>query len=215
MSKTPSIAFTMAGKSDRIWDRDEVDQAFQTFWYKGCVLEDWDVWLDSFTPDIDYVDHFWGPMKGHEEVGIWINAVMKGVPEIYTVLDWYTIDNDLVVFHCQNRRDNPNYGKPGETGPAYWDFPGLSVLRYAGSGRFSSEEDYWDRSGARKTSIDYAAACDRAGADTIESRMLRNYWPDGPDFARTDEAPSPSWLRRENIPQITKPAELRKILGRE
>ncbi|RVT89765.1 nuclear transport factor 2 family protein [Sphingomonas crocodyli] len=214
MSSTPSIDFTTRGPSEKTWERAEVEAAFQRFWYEGCVKEDWNAWLDSFTPDVDYVDHFWGPLKGREEVSIWIEAVMKGVPEIYTVLDWYTIDNDVVVFHCQNRRDNPNYGKPGETGPAYWDFPGLSVLRYGGDGRFCSEEDYWDRSGARKTAIDYAAACERAGAHTKESRMLRGYWPASPAWARIDEAPSPSWSGRTDVPSITKPAELRALLGR-
>jgi hypothetical protein len=214
MNKAPSTDFTQTGVSQQPFGRAEVEAAFQAFWFKGCVLEDWDAWLEMFTPDVVYCDHFWEPLSGHAEIDLWINAVMKGVPEIYTVLDWYTIDNDLVTFHYQNRRDSPAFGTPGETGPAYWDFPGLSVLRYAGGGRFSSEEDFWDRGGARKTSVEYAAACDRAGAHTPESRMLRRNWPAGPAFARTDAAPSPSWLRRENVPSITKPAELRALLGR-
>jgi hypothetical protein len=215
MSTAPSIDFTLRGVGDQRFDRDEVEAAFRNFWLTGCVLEDWAAWVDSFTPDVIYCDHFWGPLSGHEEIDLWINAVMKGVPEIYTILDWYTIDNDLVTFHCQNRRDNPAFGMPGETGPAYWDFPGLSMLRYAGDGRFHSEEDFWDRGGARKTSIEYAAACQRAGAATPESRMLRGYWPDGPDFARTDQPPKPSWLSRTELPNITKPAELRALLGRD
>jgi hypothetical protein len=212
--KAPSIDFTLKGISAQRFERAEVEAAFHNFWLKGCVLEDWDAWVNCFTEDVIYCDHFWGPLSGHAEIELWINAVMKGVPEIYTVLDWYVIENDMVAFHCQNRRDNPAFGRPGETGPAYWDFPGLSVLRYAGDGKFSSEEDYWDRSAARKTSADYAAACERAGAHTPESRMLRGHWPAGPDFARTDEPPSPSWLRRSEGPSITKPSELRALLGR-
>lgn len=210
----PNKDFTTRGVSDKKWAREEVDQAFRTFWLEGCVLEDWDKWLDSFTDDVDYCDHFWGPLKGRKEVSLWIEAVMAGVPEVYTVLDWYTIDNDLVTFHCQNRRDNPNFGTPGETGPAYWDFPGLSILRYAGNGKFASEEDYWDRGGARKTSIEYAAACERAGATTPESKLLRRHWPAGPAWARTDQPPKPSWLGKPAVPPITKPSELRALLGR-
>jgi len=214
MSVAPSIEFTKAGVSTHKFDRAEVEQAFQAMWLQGCVLEDWNAWLNAFTPDVQYVDHFWGPLRGHREIDLWINAVMKGVPDIYTVLDWYTIDNDMVVVHMQNRRDNPAYGQPGETGPAYWDFPGLSAVRYAGDGKFCAEEDYWDRSGARKTSIEYAAACERAGAVTPQSRMLRRHWPEGPAFARTDETPAPSWLSRDELPAITKPADLRALIGR-
>ena len=134
---------------------------------------------------------------------------MKGVPEVYTVLDWYAIDGDKVVFRMQNRRDNPD-----TEGPPYFDFPGLSVITYAGDGLWSAEEDYWDRDGARRTTGDYVAACKRAGATTPEQRMLRRHWPDGPAWTCTDAAPAPSWLGRDDLPGITKPAELRALLAR-
>jgi SnoaL-like domain len=191
------------------YPRDEVDEAFQRYWKVGCVDEDWAAWTELFTPDVVYVDHFWGPLHGREEVDPWIHAVMKGVPEIYTVLDWYAIDGDRVVFRMQNRRDNPD----GE-GPPYFDFPGLSVLTYAGDGLWCAEEDYWDRDGARRTTGEYVAACRRAGVTTPEERMRRGHWPDGPDWARTDAPPSPSWLTRDELPGITRPGELRALLAR-
>jgi hypothetical protein len=196
------------------FDRDEVEAAFAHYWQVGCVEEDWVAWTNMFVPDVTYVDHFWGPLHGRDEVLLWIEAVMKGVPEIYTILDWYTIDNEKVTFHCQNRRDNP-----GADGPRYWDFPGLSVLWYAGDGLFAAEEDFWDRTGARNTSIEYVAACERAGATKPAQRMLRGHWdsadfPDSPAWARTELAPSPSWLKRPELPGITKPRELRELLGR-
>ena len=191
------------------FSRDEVDQAFARMWKMGCVDEDWASWTELFVPDVYYVDHFWGPLHGREEVALWIDAVMKGVPEIYTVLDWYTIEDEKVVFHCQNRRDNP-----GREGPRYFDFPGLSTLWYAGDGLWAAEEDFWDRSGARRTTAEYHEACERAGAKTPEQRMLRRYWPDGPEWARTEKDPSPSWLNHDDIPPITKPRELRELLQR-
>ena len=66
------------------------------------------------------------------------------MPEIYTVLEWYVIDDDKVVWSLQNRRDNPD-----PDGPDYFDFAGLSVAWYAGDGRWAGEEDYWDVKGAR------------------------------------------------------------------
>jgi hypothetical protein len=189
------------------FDRAEVEEALALWWHVGNVSEDWSAWTKLFVPDVFYVDHFWGPLHGREEVDLWIHAVMKGVPEIYTPLDWYTIDDDLVVFHCQNRRDNPD-----TEGPPYWDFPGLSVIRYAGDGLWASEEDFWDRSGARRTSVEYAAACERAGAMDPMQRMTRRHWPAGPAWARSDEPAHPSWLDRNNVPGITRPSELAALL---
>ena len=189
------------------FSRREVEDEFARWWAVGNVGEDWDAWVDMFVPDVVYTEHFWGVMHGHAQVRVWINAVMKGVPEIYTVLEWYTIDDDTVVFYCQNRRDNPD-----SSGPPYWDFPGLSVIRYAGDGLWTSEEDFWAVSGARSTSAEYAAACERAGATDPMQRMTRRHWPDGPSWARTDRAPQPSWLHHPEWPGITRPRELAPLL---
>ena len=189
------------------FSREEVDQAFQEFFYVGCVLEDWTAWARMFTDDCRYVEHFWGTLRGNAEVEAWINPVMAGVPEIYTVLNWYVIDGDKAVWHMENRRDNPE-----PDGPAYFDFPGLSVARYAGDGRWSYEEDYWDLKGARETARLYAEACDRMGT-TFEQRMTRQHWPDGPAFARREAPPDPSWLHLPGVHRITKPRELREILA--
>ncbi|MCE2392546.1 MAG: nuclear transport factor 2 family protein, partial [Proteobacteria bacterium] len=121
--------------------------------------------------------------------------------------NWYMIDGDRAVWHMENRRDNPD-----PEGPAYFDFPGLSVARYAGDGRWSYEEDYWDLKGARETARLYAEACAKTGT-TFEQRMTRRHWPEGPDFARHDAPPDPSWLHLPGVRRITKPRELREILA--
>lgn len=189
-------------------DRHEVQEAFAHWWRVGNVEEDWSAWTQLFVPNVSYHDYFWGPLRGRSEVDVWINAVMKGVPEIYTVYDWHVIEADVVVFHCQNRRDNPH-----SEGPPYFDFPGLSVLRYAGDGLWASEEDYWDRDGARRTSAQYAAACERAGVTEPDQRMTRRAWPDHPDWARSGHPPAPSWLARADLPPITRPSELAALLA--
>jgi hypothetical protein len=190
-------------------DRDEVQAAFEHWWAVGNAGEDWAAWADLFVPDVTYLDHFWGPLRGRGEVDAWIHAVMKGVPEIYGVYEWHVIEEDRVVFHYQNRRDNPS-----DDGPPYFDFAGLSVLRYAGEGQWASEEDFWDANGARRTSAAYAAACERAGASDPLARMTRRHWPEGPAWARCERPPSPSWLGRDDVPAITRPSELAVLLGR-
>ena len=113
------------------FSRAEVEEQFAHLYYTGCVAEDWTGWADLFTDDCTYTEHFWGVLHGNDEVRAWIDPVMLGVPEIYTVLDWYVIDDDKVVWALQNRRDNPD-----PDGPDYFDFPGLSVAWYAGDGRW-------------------------------------------------------------------------------
>lgn len=189
-------------------DRDEIEAAFIHYWRTGPVGENWVEWVRCFTPDVTYVDHFWGPLRGRAEVAAWIDPVMMGVPEIYTVLDWYAIEGDKVIFRCENRRDNPH-----SEGPEYFDFPGLSVLWYGGDGLWRAEEDYWDRDGARRTSIEYADACRRAGVTTWEERMTRNHWPASPEWAALDTPPNPSWVGRTDLAGITKPRELAAVLA--
>ena len=191
------------------FSRNEVQSAFELWWQVGNVAEDWTRWANMFVPDVTYQDYFWGPLQGRDELDLWINAVMKGVPEIYTVYEWHIIEDEKVVFECQNRRDNP-----GNEGPAYFDFPGMTVLRYAGDGLWQSEFDYWDRTGARRTTKEFLTACERAGITDPMETMTRRHWPAGPDWTRTDGAPRPSWLDRPELPGIQRPSQLRELLGR-
>jgi len=190
----------------RTFPRDEVEEAFARYFSTGPVQEDWEAWVDLMTDDVFYVDHWWGPLYGKEEVKIWIAASMGGVPEIYTVLDWYTIQDDTVVFHMQNRRDNPD-----PDGPPYFDFPGLSVATYAGDGKWSGEEDFWDLSGARRTAGEYARACEKMGVTDADDRITRKYWPESPSWARYDGVPKPSWIAG-SIPGVTRPSQLAALL---
>lgn len=198
------------------FSRAEVEEQFAHFYYTGCVAEDWTAWADLFTDDCHYVEHFWGTMRGRDQVRAWIDPVMCGVPEIYTVLDWYMIDTTpsdgtaKVVWALQNRRDNPD-----PDGPPYFDFPGVSIAWYAGDGRWAGEEDYWDVKGARSTAEAYAAACRKMGITEPADKVTRKYWPEhGPPWARFEGTPRPSWWGRDDIAPITKPRELREILSR-
>ena len=121
------------------FDRDEVEAAFRTYWQLGAVGEDWDVWCDTcFTEDVTYIEHILGNKQGREAVRAWIKPTMADYGEIYTAYEWHMVDDDgRVVVYMQNRRDNPEPGAP----PI--DFPGMTVLQYAGNGQFSLEEDFW------------------------------------------------------------------------
>src|SRR2546430_11500883 len=45
------------------------------------------------------------------------------------------------------------------------DFPGMTVLQYAGNGRFSLEEDFWSLPEGTRTMRQYADACLRFDPD--------------------------------------------------
>jgi ketosteroid isomerase-like protein len=157
--------------------RDEVDEAFRHYWRTGAVGEDWSAWADLFTDDATYVEHVLGSMKGRKAIKSWIVQIMAAYPELYTVYEWHQIDGDRVVFYMQNRRDNPEPGRP----PI--DFPGVSILHYAGDGKWDLEEDFWAFPAAQKAQAQYVEA--RAKHDPDHpGRMTRAHWPDAPDWAR-------------------------------
>ena len=82
-----------------------------------------------------------------------------------------------VVVYMQNRRDNPEPGAP----PI--DFPGITVLQYAGDGRFSLEEDFWAVNDGMRTAKEYAEASARFDPEHPKRRTRRD-WGTGPTWAR-------------------------------
>jgi hypothetical protein len=152
------------------FSRDEVEAQFIRYWQTGAVREDWDAWADLFTEDADYVEHILGRHKGREQIRAWIKPTMARVPELYSALGWYVIEGDRVVCEAINRRDDPT---PGGT---HIDFPGVTVLLYAGNGKWRSEEDYWSPNEAAAATKRYQEACKQHDPDHPQKRT-RLHWP--------------------------------------
>ncbi len=166
--------------SDQQYPIDEVEAAFRTYWQTGSVREDWDGFADMFTDDVDYREHFLGHMHGREEVRAWIKQTMADYGELYTVYDWHMAEaSGRVVVAMQNRRDNPEPGAP----PI--DFPGITVLQYAGGGQFSFEEDYWAVNAGMATAKEYAVACAKFDPEHPK-RRTRHDWGSAPKWARPE-----------------------------
>jgi hypothetical protein len=161
------------------FDRDEVEAAFRTYWELGAVGEDWDAWCDTcFTKDVTYIEHILGDKQGREAVRAWIKPTMADYGEIYTAYEWHMVGDDgRVVVYMQNRRDNPEPSAPAI------DFPGMTVLQYAGDGRFSLEEDFWSLPEGTATFQRYADACKRFDPDFRRKRTRRD-WGNGPPWTR-------------------------------
>ena len=158
--------------------RDELEQAFRIYWQTGAVGEDWDAWADLFTEDADYVEHVLGHLKGREAIRAWIKPIMAQYGELYTAYEWHSIDPEAgrAIVYMQNRRDHPN-------GTGVIDFPGITILDYAGGGKWRREEDFWALPKATAATEEYAAACKQFDPDH-RAKQTRLNWGNGPAWTR-------------------------------
>ena len=168
---------------------EQLEQAFIRYWRTGAVGEEWDAWADLFTEDALYVEHVLGTHRGREAIRAWIKPIMVQFGELYTAYEWHTVDEEhgRVVVYMQNRRDHPS-------GTGVLDFPGITILHYAGNGRFDYEEDLWAVPGAQRATEEYEAA--RKTHDREHrKKMTRRDWGRGPEWTQG----GPSYAERRPI----------------
>ena len=190
------------------YPRDEVETAFRHYFLTGPVGEDWVAWSRLFTPDATYNDHFWGTFHGPAEIQRFLEGTMSFAAHVNSPLVWYNIDGAQVVYKVVNRADNPQPG--GET----IEFPSLQVIRYAGDGKWASEDDWWTVAEMRLFNRRYQAARERAG-DKARDPLSRLDWDagrevgTGTDWVRPSPGhrPRPSWLGRD-VPPITRLSDI-------
>ena len=171
------------------FERDDLEQAFQKYWRTGAVGEDWDAWADLFTEDAQYVEHVLGNLNGREAIRAWIKPIMAQYGELYTVYEWHSIDpaSGRAIVYMQNRRDHPS-------GRGTIDFPGVTILDYAGNGRWRREEDFWAVPRATATFTEYQDACKQFDAEHPQ-RKTRLDWGNGPAWTRGAR----SWAERKAL----------------
>jgi len=156
----------------------ELDDAFRTYWRTGAAGEDWEAWANLFTEDCTYFEHWYGLMHGRETVRSWIVPIMAKYREIYTAYEWHVVDDERgrVVFYVQNRRDHPS-------GSGTCDFPGVSIIEYAGNGKWKREEDYWAVKAREVAMKEYEDACKRLDPEHPQ-KATRFDWNDGPAWTK-------------------------------
>ena len=79
-----------------------------------------------------------GVFHGREAIRTWITETMASVSGMSFPYDWYMIEDDRVVMYCWNVFDP----LPGMTGE--YKFAVVVILRYAGDGLWSLEEDVYN-----------------------------------------------------------------------
>ena len=99
-------------KSMGVYSREEIERAFQHYWQTGAVDEDWEGFADNFAPDVLYVEHVLGTMKGRERVRDWILPIMEEYCELYTAYEWHTIDEEggrAIVYAAACEQHDPDH----------------------------------------------------------------------------------------------------------
>ena len=127
------------------FDREEIVDALERFTAaanEAGRTGDWRPWAERFTPDVHYIEHFYGEFHGRDAVLEWITPTMTAWPFTHMrefPWDWYTVDLDRgwVIGQVQNRFDDPGDG--GVYQSINW-----TRLVYAGDGLFSCEEDVYN-----------------------------------------------------------------------
>ncbi len=88
-----------------------------------------------FTPDVVFVDPAWGRTEGRDAVAAFMDESMAGLDDWTFPEEWTMVDGDRVVTFWWNRLPgNRPDGSPNQA-------PGVSILHYAGDGRFDHEVD--------------------------------------------------------------------------
>jgi hypothetical protein len=156
--------------------REELEEAFRRYWSTGAVGEDWHGWADCLTEDVEYVEHQLGNLRGREAVRSWIVPLMQQYTEIYTPYRWHQIDVEAgrIVVYMINRRDRPGGG-------AAIDFPGISILDYAGNGLFGRQEDFWAFQAGKDAYLSYEKLAAKHDPGH-RARATRRDWGDGPPW---------------------------------
>lgn len=103
---------------------------------------EWGPWAELFTEDAEYVEHHFGRFRGRDEILRWISETMAQWPSSKMTQfphDWCVCDEERAWWICQieNRFDDPGDGQ-------LYQAANVTILKYAGDMRFSSEEDVYN-----------------------------------------------------------------------
>ncbi len=134
------------GMSETNWSREELENAFQN-WHAtvnraGSGEGSWRDFLELFTDDVVYVEQMAGVLNGKDGVWAWAEPSLAQFPGSHTVAfpeHFHVIDetNGTIVAKLDDVMSDPGDG-------SVWSAPHVSILTYAGNGKFSRQEDIYD-----------------------------------------------------------------------
>lgn len=131
--------------ASKAFTREELAAAFAEFEAtvdRAAQTRNWDPWVDQYTPDVLYIEHAAGTMRGREEVRPWIWRTMETFPGSYMTSFpslWAVFDEATGRVICE--LDNP-MRDPGDG--TIISATNISILTYAGDGLWCRQEDVYN-----------------------------------------------------------------------
>jgi ketosteroid isomerase-like protein len=98
----------------------------------------WSALGDYFTDNAVYIDSAWGRYEGKDAIAEFMDASMAGLGDWTFPEEWTMADGDRVVSMWWN--ELPGTRADGSK----YRVPGMSILRYAGDGKFDYEYDIFN-----------------------------------------------------------------------
>ena len=111
-------------------------EAWAEYQRLGALARDWPAWAALFTDDALYVEHVIGRFHGPDDILAFILDAMKPVAPMTFSFDWVIVEPPYVAFDIWNHL--PDLGD-GEQ----YSFSNLTLLEYAGNGKWKLEEDFY------------------------------------------------------------------------
>mgnify|MGYP001819735059 CR=1 FL=1 len=120
-------------------ERSEVEEAHRKYLATRSRVEEgdlpWSALAEHFTADAVYIDPAWGRIEGRDAILEFMDASMAGLDDWEFPEQWTMIEGDRVVSSWWNRLPGSR-----DDGTPYQAL-GISVMRYAGWGRFDYSHD--------------------------------------------------------------------------
>ena len=157
--------------------RAELVDAFATFEATvdaAARTRDWDAWVAHYTPDVDYIEHAMGTMKGRAQVRDWIYKTMTTFPGSHMTSFpslWSVIDEERgrVIIELDNPMRDPGDG-------VIISATNISIITYAGDGMWSRQEDIYNPLRFLAASVKWCKKAEALGTldDAAAEWMRRN-----------------------------------------
>jgi SnoaL-like protein len=161
----------------QVFARDELAAAFERFEQTvaaAAEVKNWDDWVQHYTPDVDYIEHAAGTMKGRDEVRTWIHKTMTTFPGSHMTAFpslWSVIDEAGGRVICE--LDNPMLD-PGDG--TIISATNISIITYAGDGQWSRQEDIYNPLRFLQAAIKWCKKAEALGTlDDEADRWMQTY----------------------------------------
>jgi hypothetical protein len=170
--ETPGCAVTT-----QAFSRSELATAFEKFEQavaRAAETQDWDAWVEHYTPDVLYIEHAAGTMHGRDEVREWIKRTMSTYPGSHMVAFpslWSVIDEPTgrIIMELDNPMRDPGDG-------SVITATNISIITYAGDGLWRQQEDVYNPLRFVQAALKWCRKAQELGTlDEDAARFLEQY----------------------------------------